>query len=31
MEDFITDKCTFIEKATVTKEQISWLARATVE
>ena len=31
MEDFITDKCIFIEKATVTKEQISWLARATVE
>ena len=31
MEDFITDKCLFIEKARVTKEQISWLAGATVE
>ena len=31
MKDFITDKCIFIEKARVTKEQISWLAGATVE
>ena len=30
METFITDKCIFIDKATVAKEQTSWLAVGAV-